>query len=126
MKGKIVNTQAAPKAVGPYSQAVDAGSLLFCSGQLGLDPETMKFAAEDVEGQTRQVFANIKAVLAEAGLGLENLVKTTVFLADMGDFPRVNAIYQEIMGENKPARSTVQVAALPLGGLVEIECIALK
>jgi 2-iminobutanoate/2-iminopropanoate deaminase len=109
--------------VGPYSQAVRYGNLVFCSGQLGLDPASGKLV-EGVEAQARQALANIRSLLRAAGTGLEHVVKATVFLADLGAFAAVNAIYAEFMGDNRPARSTVQVAALPLGGLVEIEVIA--
>ena len=121
---EIVNASGASEAIGPYCHAVRTGNLLLCSGQIPINPEAGKIVAEDVGGQAEQVFANIRAVLAEVGLGLSNVVKTTVFLADMADFPTVNAIYAEAFGDHKPARSTVQVAGLPLGSLVEIECIA--
>ncbi|MCB1100522.1 MAG: RidA family protein [Verrucomicrobiae bacterium] len=121
---EIINAPAAPAAVGPYSHAVRLGSLLFCSGQVPLSPEDGKLVGETVEPQTHQVFANIKAVLASQGLSLDNVVKTTVFLQSMSDFPAMNAIYSEHFGSHKPARSTVEVAKLPLGALVEIECIA--
>lgn len=119
-----VNASGAPEAIGPYSHAVLHEGLLFCSGQIPLDPETMKLVAGGIEEQTMQVFSNIKAVLAEAGSGLDKVIKTTIFLDSMGDFAAVNAIYAETFGEHKPARSTVEVSALPLGSLVEIECIA--
>jgi 2-iminobutanoate/2-iminopropanoate deaminase len=109
--------------VGPYSQAIRHGNLVFCSGQLGLDPESGKLV-EGIEAQARQSLTNIRALLAAAGTSLSHVVKATVFLLDMGAWPVVNGIYAEFMGDNRPARSTVQVAALPLGGLVEIEVIA--
>ncbi len=121
---KTVQTDKAPKAVGPYSQAVVAGGVAYCSGQLGLDPATMTLK-EGVEAQARQVLANMAAVLEEAGSSPERVVKVTVFVTDMADFPVVNAIYEEFFGSHKPARSTIQVAGLPLGGLVEMECMAL-
>jgi 2-iminobutanoate/2-iminopropanoate deaminase len=121
---EIINAPKAPAAVGPYSHAVRQGDLLFCSGQLPLSPEDGKIVGDTVEPQTHQVFANIKAVLDSQGLTLENVVKTTVFLQSMGDFPAMNAIYSEHFRTHKPARSTVEVAKLPLGALVEIECIA--
>ncbi|MEZ5327136.1 MAG: RidA family protein [Verrucomicrobiales bacterium] len=121
---EIINAPAAPTAVGPYSHAVRLGSLLFCSGQVPLSPEDGKLVGDTVEPQTHQVFANIKAVLASQGLTLDNVAKTTVFLQSMSDFPAMNAIYSEHFGSHKPARSTVEVAKLPLGALVEIECIA--
>jgi 2-iminobutanoate/2-iminopropanoate deaminase len=111
------------KPVGPYSQAVRWGDAVFCSGQLGLDPASGQLV-EGVEAQARQALTNIGSLLKAAGTDLAHVVKATVFLADMAAFPAVNAIYAEFMGENRPARSTVQVAALPLGGLVEIEVIA--
>ncbi len=124
MQRKAISTQHAPAALGPYSQAIHAGNFVFASGQLGLDPETGKLQ-EGIEAQTRQVLANLAAVLAAAGSGVEKVVKATIFLVDMADFAKVNAIYSEIFKAEPPARSTVQVAALPLGGLVEIEVIAL-
>lgn len=120
----IIQTQQAPAAIGPYSQAVQVGNFLFSSGQLGLDPQSGKLQ-EGVEAQTHQALENIKAILQAADSSIDRVVKTTIFLADMGDFANVNAIYGEVFQENPPARSTVQVAALPLGGLVEIEVVAL-
>ena len=120
----IVTTDRAPKAIGPYSQAVMSGGFLFCAGQIGIDPASGKLAGADVETQARQTLANIRNVLAAAGLGFGHVVKTTVFLASMEDFPVVNGIYAQEFGEHKPARSTVQVARLPLGARIEIECIA--
>jgi 2-iminobutanoate/2-iminopropanoate deaminase len=113
-----------PTAVGPYSQAVESGDFLFCSGQIPIDPATGKIVATDVEGQTRQVLANITALLTSQNLTLSHVVKATVFLTDMADFPKVNPLYAAAFGDHKPARSTVQVAALPLGALIEIEVIA--
>ena len=121
---EIINAPNAPAAVGPYSHAVRQGNLLFCSGQVPLSREDGKIVGDTVEPQTHQVFANIKAVLDSQGLKLEDVIKTTVFLQSMGDFPAMNAIYSEHFGIHKPARSTVEVAKLPLGALVEIECIA--
>ena len=120
----INNALNAPAAVGPYSQAAKVGGLLFCSGQIPLDPTTGKIKATDVEGQTTQVFANIRAVLSSQGIGLSHVVKATVFLQDMADFPTVNKLYEIEFAGHKPARSTVQVAKLPLGALIEIEVIA--
>jgi 2-iminobutanoate/2-iminopropanoate deaminase len=120
----INNAPGAPNAVGPYSQAVKSQGFLFCSGQIPIDPASGKIEAADVEGQTRQVFANIRAVLASEGLGLSQVVKATVFLQDMADFPKVNPLYEAEFSGHKPARSTVQVAKLPLGALIEIEVIA--
>lgn len=121
---KLINdTPHVPAAVGPYSQAVRAGGFLFCSGQIPIDPSTGRIEATDVEGQTRQVFANIEALLKAQGRSLSDVVKATVFLQDMTDFPRVNPLYAEAFGGHKPARSTVQVAGLPLSALIEIEVI---
>lgn len=120
----INNAPSVPLAVGPYSQAVRSGGLLFCSGQIPIDPAEGKIVATDVEGQTRQVLANIQALLTSQGLALTSVAKATVFLQDMADFPKVNALYEATFNGHKPARSTVQVAKLPLGALVEIEVIA--
>ena len=121
----IISTKNAPAAIGPYSQAVQVGDIVFLSGQLGVNPETGEFAQGGVEAQTRQAFENIKAVLAEAGLTMDNVVKTTVFLQDMNDFAAMNGVYATYFTEGSyPARSAVQVAKLPKGGLVEIESIA--
>jgi 2-iminobutanoate/2-iminopropanoate deaminase len=114
----------APKAVGPYSQAVKSGNYLFCSGQIPINPESGKIDATDVEGQAQQVFANMRAVLASQGLTLNHVVKATVFLQSMADFPKVNPLYDAAFAGHKPARSTVQVAGLPLGALIEIEVTA--
>jgi 2-iminobutanoate/2-iminopropanoate deaminase len=123
-KRKVISTSHAPAAIGPYSQAIKASKFLFASGQLGLDPQTGNLA-DGIEGQTRQALANIQAVLAEAGAEVQDVVKTTIFLADMSHFAIVNGLYGEVFKVDPPARSTVQVAALPKGGLVEIEIIAL-
>jgi 2-iminobutanoate/2-iminopropanoate deaminase len=120
----INNIPSVPTAVGPYSQAVESGDFLFCSGQIPIDPATGKIEATDLEGQTRQVLANITALLTSQNLTLSHVVKATVFLTDMADFPKVNPLYAAAFGDHKPARSTVQVAALPLGALIEIEVIA--
>jgi 2-iminobutanoate/2-iminopropanoate deaminase len=124
---EAVNTAAAPAPVGPYNQAVKAGALLFCSGQIALDPQTGTLVgAGDVEAETRQVLANLEAVLRQAGVGPAQVVRTTVFLVDLADFARVNAIYAETFSTAvAPARACVQVAALPKGARVEIDCIAL-
>ena len=122
---KIVSTEKAPKAIGPYSQAIIVEKLVFTAGQVGLDPATMELVEGGVEAQTRQVLTNLKHVLEKADSGLNYIIKTTVFLQDMGDFAKMNAIYAEFFPENPPARSTVQVAGLPKGALVEIECVAL-
>lgn len=123
-KRSVVSTSNAPAAIGPYSQAIRAGQFLFASGQLGLDPATGDLR-EGIEAQTRQALANLQAVLSEAGASVANVVKTTIFLADLSHFATVNQLYGEVFGHEPPARSTVQVAALPKGGLVEIEVIAL-
>ena len=122
-KRKVISTSQAPAAIGPYSQAIRSGNLLFASGQLGLDPASGNLV-EGIEAQTRQALTNLQAVLAAAGGSIANVVKTTIFLADMADFATVNALYGEVFRHEPPARSTVQVAALPKGGLVEIEVIA--
>lgn len=119
----INNAPSVPAAVGPYSQAVRSGGLLFCSGQIPINPASGKIEATEIEGQTQQVLNNIKALLASQGLDLSYVVKATVFLQSMADFPKVNALYEAAFGAHKPARSTVQVAGLPLGAQVEIEVI---
>jgi 2-iminobutanoate/2-iminopropanoate deaminase len=122
---KIITSEKAPKAIGPYSVAVRTGNLVFTSGQLGLDPATGVIVPGGIEAETRQALTNLQHVLADSGSGMERVLKTTVFLKDMADFPKMNAIYAEFFPENPPARSTVQVAALPKSGLVEIEAVAL-
>ena len=121
-----VNTPEAPAPVGPYNQAVRAGGWLFCSGQIALDPHTGQMVgAGDVAAESRQVLANLQAVLTEAGCTPQQVVRTTVFLADLADFAKVNAIYAEVFGSGvSPARACVEVAALPKGARVEIDCIA--
>ncbi|WP_406732239.1 RidA family protein [Vibrio scophthalmi] len=121
---QVVFSDQAPAAVGPFSQAIKSNGMLYLSGQLPLDPATMKFAADDVTGQAQQIFRNISAVLAEAGREKNRVVKTTVFLSDMNNFAEFNTAYAEFFGEHKPARSCVEVARLPLDALVEIELIA--
>ncbi len=121
----VITSEKAPKALGPYSVAIKAGGFVFASGQLGLDPQTGNLAVGGVEAETRQALTNLGNVLEAAGSGLELAVKTTVFLRDMNDFARMNAIYGEFFTANYPARSTVQVAALPKNGAVEIEVVAL-
>ncbi len=125
MKKEIVHTDKAPKAIGPYSQAIRTDSMIYTAGQLGLDPATGELVHGFVEEQTRQALTNLKNVLEEAGSTMAHVVKTTVFLKEMIDFPKMNAVYAEFFGENPPARSTIAVAGLPKGGLVEIEVIAL-
>lgn len=122
---KIVSTEKAPKALGPYSQAIRIDGLVFTAGQVGLVPETGELIEGGIEAQTRQVLTNLKHVLEAADSGLKFVVKTTVFLHDMRDFANMNSVYAEFFPENPPARSTVQVVALPKSALVEIECVAL-
>ncbi len=125
MAFQTIHTDHAPAAIGPYAQAVRAGNLLITSGQLGLDPLT-GMLPEGVEAQAKQSLENIGAILAEAGFARTDVVKTTVFIRNMDDFARVNGIYAAFFGEHKPARSCVEVSALPKNGLVEIEVIASK
>lgn len=120
----VISTHTAPQAIGPYSQAIKGGSIIFLSGQLGLIPSTGEFIQGGIEEQTRQSITNLKSVLESQGYSLANVVKTTVFLKEMGDFPKMNAVYGEFFDNEPPARSTVEVAALPKDGLVEIEAIA--
>ena len=122
----VVVAENAPKAIGPYSVAIQTDGMVFCSGQIALDPATGDLVPGDVEAQTRQVLTNLKNVLEASGSGLDLVVKTTVFLKDMTDFPKMNAIYGEFFTANPPARSTIAVAGLPKGGLVEVEAIALR
>lgn len=122
---KVISTDTAPKAIGPYSQAIRAGNLLFCSGQIPLDPITMQIVGSTAAEQTHQVLANIIAVLEAAGCNLSQVVKTTIFLKNMGDFAAVNEVYGGCFKVDPPARSTVEVARLPKDALVEIEAIAL-
>jgi 2-iminobutanoate/2-iminopropanoate deaminase len=124
MTRQAITTSGAPAAIGPYSQAIAADGLLFCSGQLGLDPASGNLVEGGVEAQAERSLRNLTAVLDAAGLAWVDVVKTTIFLADIADFAAVNAVYGRYMPEPPPARSTVQVAALPKGGLVEIEAIA--
>ena len=122
---KIVSTNKAPRAIGPYSQAILTDELIFTAGQVGLDPETMEIVEGGIEAQTRQVLTNLRHVLECADSGMKFVVKTTVFLQNMDDFAAMNGVYAEFFPENPPARSTVAVAALPKGALVEIECMAM-
>ena len=119
-----INATSAPAAIGPYCHAVRSGSLVFTSGQIPVDPATGTLVEDDIISQTRQVFTNLKMVLEAAGLWLKDVVKTTVYLKDMAEFPQLNEIYAEHFGEHTPARSTIQVAALPLDCRVEIEAVA--
>lgn len=121
---KRISTQKAPAAIGPYSQAIEHGGLIFVSGQLPIDPLTGAFPEGGVEAQTRQSLSNIKAILEEAGSGMGKVIKTTVLLADMGDFAAMNGVYSEFFGEPFPARCAFAVKTLPKGALVEIECVA--
>lgn len=121
---EIIATDKAPGAIGPYSQAIKAGGMLFCSGQIPIDPATGEFVEGGVTEQTEQVFKNLIAVLEAGGTSLDGVVKTTVFLADMNDFAAMNEVYANYFDSNKPARATVQAARLPRDAKVEIECIA--
>ncbi|MDO8577723.1 MAG: RidA family protein [Dehalococcoidales bacterium] len=121
---KVIATDAAPKAVGPYSQAIQAGNFLFLSGQLALNPQNGEMVGSDISTQTKQVIENIKGVLGAAGASLADVVKTTVFLQNMGDFSQMNEVYKQYFGDSAPARSTVEVARLPKNALIEIESIA--
>ncbi|HXI81837.1 MAG TPA: RidA family protein [Verrucomicrobiae bacterium] len=123
MTRQAIQTNGAPAALGPYSQAIRSGDLVFCSGQIGLDPATAELV-DGVEAQAERALRNLQAVLDAAGLGLDDVVKTTIFLTDVADFAAVNAVYAKFMPEPPPARSTVGIAALPKGALVEIEAIA--
>jgi len=123
---RIISTDKAPKAIGPYNQAIEFGNMLFLSGQIPLDPQGGELVANNIEAQTLQVFSNIKNVLEEANYTLDHVVKTTVFLSDLSNFAAMNKIYADFFTKDQPARSTVQVAALPKGALIEIECIAVK
>ena len=123
-KCKVISTKKAPAAIGPYSQAIQVGNLVYTSGQIPIDPSTGAFVEGGIKEQTRQSLTNVKAILEEAGLSMSNVVKTTVFMADMGDFAEMNAVYAEFFSEPYPARSAVAVKTLPKGALVEIEVIA--
>jgi len=125
MNKRVIHTEKAPKAIGPYSQSISIGNMVYTAGQVGLDPATMELVPGGIEEQARQVLANLKNVLEASGTSFRNVIKTTVFLKDMADFAKMNTIYAEEFNENPPARSTVAVAGLPKGALVEIECIAL-
>ena len=124
---KVLSTEKAPQAIGPYSQGIDTGSLMFLSGQLPIVPSEGKIVAQDIEGQTRQALENVRAILEAGGCSMDDVVKTTVFLSDIAVFVKMNGVYKEFFTEgNYPARSAFQVAALPQGSLVEIEVVALK
>ena len=124
MANQVIHTENAPAAIGPYSQAVKAGNLLFVSGQVPFVPETMEIVEGDVKAQTRQSLTNVQAILKEAGADFSDVVKTTVFIKDMNEFAQINEVYGEFFGENKPARACVEVARLPKDVKVEIEVIA--
>ncbi len=126
MPKKILDAPSGPSPVGPYSVVTEAGGLVFISGQGPMDPATETIVTGGIDAETKQVMKNIGAILNDVGLGYDDIVKTTIFLTDMGNFPRVNAVYGEYVGEAKPARSTVEVAGLPLGINVEIEVIAAR
>jgi len=126
MELQRITAQEAPKAVGPYSHAMVANDLVFCSGQVPLDPATGELVTGDIAAQTERILDNLAAVLAAAGSSLDRVIKTTVFLADFNDFAAMNDAYAERFGEHRPARSTIGVAALPRGARIEIECVALR
>ena len=121
-----ISTQSAPAPVGPYNQAINAGGWLYCSGQIALDPKTSLMVGEgDIEAETKQVLSNLLAVLEAGGAKTSQVIKTTIYLANLGDFQKVNSIYSQVFGEGvSPARACVEVAALPKGGLIEIDCVA--
>lgn len=121
---KVINTKSAPSAIGPYSQAIQVGNLVYTSGQIPIDPSTGSFVEGGIKEQTRQSLANVQAILKEAGLTMNDVIKTTVFLADMNDFAEMNSVYAEFFSNPYPARSAVAVKTLPKGALVEIEVIA--
>ncbi len=126
MKKTTISTSFAPAAIGPYSQGIQLDQLIFTSGQIPIDPAKGQIVADSIEGQAEQVMKNLKAILAEAGVGMDRIVKTTCFLADLADFAAFNEVYGKYFPENPPARSCFQVAALPMGAKVEVECIAVK
>jgi 2-iminobutanoate/2-iminopropanoate deaminase len=123
---QVIRSDQAPNAIGPYSQAIRVGSFIHTAGQIALNPRTGELEGNDIEAQTRRVLQNLSAVLEAAGSGLSRAIKTTVFMQDLGEFARMNAVYAEFFPENPPARSTVQVAALPRGAKIEIECVAVS
>ncbi len=126
MEAEVIATDLAPRAIGPYSQALAAGDLVFCSGQIALDPRTGELSGGDAAAQARQALANLARVLEAAGSGMDRVLKTTVFLVDMGDFAPVNEAYAEAFGGHRPARSTVAVSGLPKGARFEVEAVALR
>jgi len=124
MPGEIISTDKAPGAIGPYSQAIKLGNLVFTAGQIPLDPATGQLVEGDITAQTERALQNLVAILEEAGSSIDRVVKTTCFLTDLGNFAAFNEVYAKFMGANRPARSTIQVAALPAGAMVEVEAIA--
>jgi len=124
MEKKIISTPKAPAAIGPYSQAIKIGNFLYTSGQISLDAETMEMVTGSIEIETEKVLQNLEAILMEDGLSLNHVIKTTVYLSDLGDFSKMNQVYENFFSDNKPARACVQVAALPKGAKVEIDAIA--
>ena len=125
MSKRIIQTELAPAAIGPYSQAIRIGDFLYTSGQIALDPKSGKFLSGEIKEETEQTLRNISAILQADGLELENVIKTTVYLSDLNDFVQMNQIYEKYFSKNKPARACVQVAALPKGAKIEIEAIAI-
>lgn len=123
---RVISTEGAPKAIGPYSQAIAVGDLVFCTGQVALEPASGTLVGADIAAQTARALDNLTAVLHAAGTDVQHVVKTTVFLVDMADFAAMNEVYQRRFGDHRPARSTVAVSGLPLGSRVEIECIAIR
>ncbi len=123
MKAKIIYSNRAPEPLGPYSQGIQAGNFIFCSGQIGLDPKTGALV-EGIEAQTKQSLSNLAEILKAANSGMENVVKTTIYLKDIADFPKVNELYGEVFKNSKPARTTMEVSNLPKGALIEIDAIA--
>lgn len=121
---QMINTDKAPKAIGPYSQAIKYENLIFISGQIAIDPKTQELIKSDIKKQTERIMENIKAILEEAGLSLNHVIKTTIYLKDINDFPALNEVYGKYFTEHKPARATIEVSNLPKGALVEIEAIA--
>lgn len=126
MEVRSITTEKAPKAIGPYSQAIVAGDLIFCAGQIAIDPATGELVGGEIKRQTAQVIDNLAAVLEAAGSGLDRVVKCTVFLADFAEFAAMNEVYGQRFGQHRPARSTVGTSALPRGARVEIECVAVR
>jgi 2-iminobutanoate/2-iminopropanoate deaminase len=126
MSKEIIYTKNAPEPIGPYSQAIKANGFIFTCGQIAIDPKTGNLIEGDIKAQTRQVFENLKAILETAGCGLDKVVKTTVYLKSISDFPAMNEVYTEYLGNSKPARATAESPNLPKGGLIEIDAIAIE